>query len=105
MKIFPVEAKMFHAERQTDGQTEMTKTIVAFHDVTKASKNKSVEINDSPIFDRYGGYLFPATFTVFSLILCSEFVKTRCVGNLSLIWKQITLISEIQLKFTVGLKV
>ena len=54
---------------ETDGQTDMTKPIVAFHNVTKASKNKPVEINDTPIFDRNGGYLFPATFTVFSLIL------------------------------------
>ena len=102
MKIRPVGAEVFHAESQTDGQTEMTKPIVAFHNIRQASKYKSVEINDTPFFDRYGAYLFPATFTVFSLIFCSEFVKTCYIGNLSLIWKQITLISEIQLKFTVG---
>ena len=60
---------MFHLERQTDGQTDMTKSIVAFRDVTKASKNKFVEINNTPIFDIYGGYLFPAIFTVFSFLL------------------------------------
>jgi len=66
MKIRPLRAEVFHEERQMDGQTDMTKPIVAFHNVTKASKNKSVEINDNSVFDIYGGYLFPATFTVFS---------------------------------------
>jgi hypothetical protein len=69
MKIRPFGAEVFHEEKQTDGQTDMTKPIVAFHNVTKASKNKPVEINDNSIFDIYGGYSFPATFTVFSLVL------------------------------------
>ena len=69
MKFRPVGAEVFHAEKQTDGQTDMTKPIVALHNVTKASRNKSVEINDTPIFDIYGGYLFPATFAVFSFVL------------------------------------
>ena len=69
MKFRPVGAEVFHAERQTDGQTDITKPLVAVHNVTRASKNKSVEINDTPIFDMYGSYLFPATFTVFSLVL------------------------------------
>jgi hypothetical protein len=30
MKICPIGAKLFHRERQTDGQTDMTKLIVAF---------------------------------------------------------------------------
>jgi len=47
MKICPVEAKLFHAERRTegemdrwiDGQTDMTKPIVAFHNFANANKN------------------------------------------------------------------
>jgi len=54
---------------ETDGRTDMTKPIVAFRDVTKASKNKFVEINSIPIFDIYGGYIFPTTFIVFSFVL------------------------------------
>jgi hypothetical protein len=30
MKILPVEAKLFHVERQTDGQRDMTKLTLAF---------------------------------------------------------------------------
>jgi uncharacterized protein (DUF849 family) len=30
MKIFPAGAELFHAHRQTDGETDMTKLIVAF---------------------------------------------------------------------------
>jgi len=30
MKIRPVEAELFHADRRTDGRTDMTKLIVAF---------------------------------------------------------------------------
>jgi len=69
MKIPPVGAKVFHLERQTDGQTDMRKPIVALRDVTKTSKNKFVEINNTQIFDIYGGYLIRATFTVFSFVL------------------------------------
>jgi hypothetical protein len=39
MKIFPVGAELFHAERQMDGQTDMAKLIVAFHNFANASKN------------------------------------------------------------------
>jgi hypothetical protein len=38
MKIRPLGAEVLHEERQTDGQTDMTKPIVAFYNVTKASK-------------------------------------------------------------------
>jgi len=31
MKIRPVGAELFHADRQTDGQIEMTKFIVNFY--------------------------------------------------------------------------
>jgi hypothetical protein len=36
MKIHPVGAELFHA----DGQTDLTKLIVAFHNFTKAPKNE-----------------------------------------------------------------
>ena len=31
MKIRPVGAELFHADGRTDGRTDMTKLIVAFH--------------------------------------------------------------------------
>jgi len=36
MKIFPVEAALFHAGRQTNVQTDMTKLIVAFSNFANA---------------------------------------------------------------------
>ena len=36
MKIRPVRAELF----QTDGQTDMTKLILAFHNFANASKNQ-----------------------------------------------------------------
>jgi len=38
MKIRPVEAELFHA----DGQTDMTKLIVAFHNFANVPKNQTV---------------------------------------------------------------
>ena len=40
MKIHPVGAKLFHADRRTDRQTDMMKLIVAFRDFAKASNKK-----------------------------------------------------------------
>ena len=46
MKICPVGAQLFRADRckdgQTDGQTDMTKLIVPFHRFANAPKNQSV---------------------------------------------------------------
>jgi hypothetical protein len=39
MKIRPVEAELFHADRQTDEQTYMKKLIVAFCKFAKAPEN------------------------------------------------------------------
>jgi len=38
MKIRPVGAELFHEDRQTDGQTDMTKPIVVFRNFAKAPK-------------------------------------------------------------------
>ena len=38
MKIFSVEAELFHADGQADRQTDMTKLRVAFHNFANASK-------------------------------------------------------------------
>jgi hypothetical protein len=39
MKIPLVGADLFHADRQTDGRTDMTKPVVAFRNFTNAPKN------------------------------------------------------------------
>ena len=39
MKIRPVGAELFHADRRTDGQTDVLKLTVAFHNFAKAHKN------------------------------------------------------------------
>jgi hypothetical protein len=38
-KINPVGGKMFHTDRQTDGQKDMMKLIVAFRNFANAPKN------------------------------------------------------------------
>jgi len=38
MKICPLEAKLFHADRRTEGQTDMTMLIVAFRNFASACK-------------------------------------------------------------------
>jgi len=40
MKIRPVGAKFFHADRQTDRHRDMTKLIVAFRNCVKAPKSE-----------------------------------------------------------------
>ena len=61
MKIRPVEAELFHADRRTggrtDGQTDTTKLIVAFPNfaiLRNASKNFRVQANlqISPVYFR-----------------------------------------------------
>jgi len=44
MKVCPVEADLFHADEQTDTQTDMTKLVVAFHNFANMPKNQSVYI-------------------------------------------------------------
>jgi hypothetical protein len=44
MKIRPVEAELFHADRRTDGQ-DLTKLIVAFCNFSNASKKGKVHLS------------------------------------------------------------
>ena len=39
MKIRPMGAELFHAERLTDRQTDMTKQVVAFQNFANVPKN------------------------------------------------------------------
>ena len=39
IKILAMGAELFHADKQTDGQTDMTKLIVAFCNFANAPKN------------------------------------------------------------------
>jgi hypothetical protein len=39
MKIHPVGAELFHADRRTDEQTNMTRLLVAFLNFANASQN------------------------------------------------------------------
>jgi hypothetical protein len=39
MRVCPVEAKLFHVDRQTEGQTELTKPLVAFCNFINMPKN------------------------------------------------------------------
>jgi hypothetical protein len=43
MKFRPVGAEIFHTDGRTDGQTDMTKLIVAFRSLAKGPKNHSVK--------------------------------------------------------------
>jgi len=45
MKLLPVGTELFHADRRTDGPTDMTKLIVAFRNFANAPKNdKSIRM-------------------------------------------------------------
>jgi len=39
MKLSPVEAELYHADKRTDGRTDMTQVIVAFRNFVNAPKN------------------------------------------------------------------
>jgi len=41
MKVRPVGAELFRTDEQTEGQTYMTKLIVAFRNFANAHKNES----------------------------------------------------------------
>ena len=38
IKIRPVRAELFHSDSRTDGETDMTKLTVAFHNFAKTTK-------------------------------------------------------------------
>jgi len=40
MKIPPVDTEFFHADKCTEGLTDMTKLIAAFHNLANAPKNE-----------------------------------------------------------------
>ena len=42
MKLPPVEAESFNADGRTDKQTDMTKLILAFHNLANAPKKSRV---------------------------------------------------------------
>ena len=44
IKIRPVGAELFYADRRTEGQTDMTKLIVAFRNFANAPKNQFTAI-------------------------------------------------------------
>ena len=41
MKIRPVAAELFHADRQSDGRTDMTKLIVAVRNFANAARKRN----------------------------------------------------------------
>ena len=43
MKVRPVGAELFHADRRTNGRTDMTKLIVAFRNFANAHKKCSTK--------------------------------------------------------------
>jgi hypothetical protein len=49
MKILPVETELFHADRRTDGWTDMTKLIVPFRNFVNAPKNCLKNTSTPPI--------------------------------------------------------
>jgi len=43
-KICTVKAELFHANRQTDGQVDMTKLLVVFSSFSERSKKKNFQL-------------------------------------------------------------
>ena len=44
--VVPVGAGLFHADRLTDGQTDMTKLVIVFRNFANTSKNKIIIYNE-----------------------------------------------------------
>jgi len=57
MKISPVEAELFHADRQTDQQTDTTKVTVAFRSFSNAPK-KYPSTHNIKLLQRINSYMF-----------------------------------------------
>ena len=49
MKIPPVGAELFYADRRMDGQTDMTNLIVAFRNFTEAPENPNKSCTDADL--------------------------------------------------------
>jgi hypothetical protein len=77
MKMRPVGAELFHS----DGQTDMTKLIVAFHNVANAPKKwttmntvqKNVHVVILALLQEYSMYLY----TVYSISRSAKYEKSQ----------------------------
>jgi CRISPR/Cas system-associated endonuclease Cas3-HD len=49
MKIHPVGAELFHADRRTEEQADTTKLIIAFHSISKTPKNYQGRILENAV--------------------------------------------------------
>jgi hypothetical protein len=56
MKIRPVGAELFHADGRTDGQTDMTKLIVAFGKFANAPKTVYLNFNQYTVYSALFAY-------------------------------------------------
>jgi hypothetical protein len=77
MKICPVEAELFHADRWTD----MMKLIVVFRNFTKAPKNKTV--STSPSIRLPYNTIYPFTIYTFRPISVTSFRRGYAYHKLS----------------------
>jgi len=72
MKICPLEAEWFHAERRADGWTDMTKLIVAFRNFANAPKSHIVLILKFHLM--YFCLLFKNLVSQAIILACSTFL-------------------------------
>jgi len=82
MKIRPVRAELFHADRRTDGRIDVTKLIVAFLNFANAPKNHKIGKSGQPI-SRFE----PRTFWKRSVATIREAVQCGMTTDVAAIFR------------------
>jgi hypothetical protein len=76
MKIRPVGAELFHSDRQTDRQTDMTKPRVSFHYFSNAPKKSFATYHLICIFALSFVLYAPCQFLIWTIDVGSAVVNT-----------------------------
>jgi len=78
MKIYLVGAELFHMDGRTDGQTDMMKLIVVFHNFVKMPKN-DVVLEAEPLSKTV--HAFDKNETK-QIVKCMNHLKTHCQSQI-----------------------
>jgi len=73
VNILPVAAELFHSDRQTDRQTDMTKTIITFRNFSNLQKKNILD--GAGVSSMYIGVHVQMFSESYKHIFCTLFIK------------------------------
>ena len=98
VKILPVGAELYHAERREDRQTDMTRLIVVFHNYANTYKKESLLVYLLCALTQlqFSGYLLPSIYKFHVLPTHSVFMCFVLISELDKLIKHINIVNHIK---------